>query len=71
MSCGRTSSESGSPRFPNGTVCGRVFKHKYPWGRAVQRSRGNIFGLKHGDRLVLGGPISNLHDLDSVAVPTD
>ena len=48
-----------------------VFKRKYPWGRTVQRNRGRVFGLRHGDRLALGGPILNIHDLDDLAVPTD
>ena len=46
------------------------FKKAYPWGRAVNNTAaGRRFGLKHGDRLTIGGPIFSIHDLDKASVP--
>ena len=47
-----------------------AMKNQYPWGRICTKpKRNNIWGLKHGDRLILGGDIRDIFELDSLDPP--
>ena len=41
------------------------WKQKHPWGRTLVGNTGRAWNLKAGDRLIIGGDISNPHELDS------
>ena len=42
----------------------------YPWGRCITRpGRAHRWGVKHNDRLVIGGDLTTIHGLESLAVP--
>lgn len=46
-----------------------VFKQSWPWGRVVNGSASVVFGLIRGDKLVIGGAITDIHALDTVETP--
>ena len=46
------------------------YKAKFPWGRCVVSRPGLPFGLRAGDKLVLGGAIlTDINALDDVQAP--
>ena len=45
------------------------FLHSWPWGRTVKPRHGQSFGLMSGDRLVIGGSIVTIHDVETVPLP--
>ncbi len=47
------------------------FNHSHPWGRCTHKNLATRFGLKNGDRLLVGGGLLSIHDLELVVVPCE
>ena len=62
--------ELGTPLELQTMIEGLQWLHKYPWGRRIHKSGGRRWGLKHHDKLILGGHLlSNAHGLEHLSTP--
>ena len=51
-------------------LCGMLkYVHAYPFGRSVHGVEGRAFALRANDRLVIGGTLRTIGELDTIETP--